>query len=89
MHRVAEDQTIRNAALCQALLDLPRDVDECSAGGHFKPQFFAIAFHELSAPPLRIPKHYKQQAEKSINQRINFGTIRYTIPTWIKPHARQ
>ena len=45
MHRVYQHQALFDSACPQTFLDLRRYVDESTAGGHLKPQFFAIAFH--------------------------------------------
>ncbi len=48
MHGVHEAETFSDATLFEAVLDLGRDVDERPAGGHVKPQLFAIAFHRIN-----------------------------------------
>jgi hypothetical protein len=45
MHRVAQYQAFLDSACPQTFLDFRRYVDKRSPGGHFKPQFFTVAFH--------------------------------------------
>jgi len=42
---ITQHQTLFDAALPQAGLDLGGDIDECTPGGDFEPELFAVAFH--------------------------------------------
>jgi hypothetical protein len=45
VHGIDQYQPLLDPAFVNALLDLAGDIDKRSPGGHFEPQFFAIAFH--------------------------------------------
>jgi hypothetical protein len=45
VHGVDECEAILDAALVDSSLHVAGDVDEGASGGHFEPEFFAVAFH--------------------------------------------